>query len=298
MDKIKNLFLIHLPILFIIVILSIQSFLIHSTLCAEIPKALSVCNLQRVSRVIDGDTFELSDGTRIRLLGVDTPETVDPRMDVEWFGIEASKKLKEWIAGQTVCLKQDRDRTQDIDKYGRLLRYVWKYDKDSEGFFINAEIIKQGYGFVYTRYPFQYLEEFRRYEREAREKNLGLWNKERYEKWSREIEKNRLLAKTCMTTEAICPEDAINYKGEVRTVRFFVKKSYDSGRAIYLNSKNNFKDPDNFTAVILNADKDKFPPNADTIYLGKTIEVTGKIREYKGRAEMVLTNKDQIKIIQ
>jgi micrococcal nuclease len=60
---------------------------------------------------------------------------------------------------------------QKRDKYGRLLAYVYLMD----GTFLNAEIIKQGYGFAYTRFPFKYLEEFRRYEREARENGRGLW---------------------------------------------------------------------------------------------------------------------------
>ena len=57
------------------------------------------------------------------------------------------------------------------DRYGRILAYVYLKD----GTFLNAEIIKQGYGFAYTRFPFKYLEEFRRYEREARENEMGMW---------------------------------------------------------------------------------------------------------------------------
>jgi micrococcal nuclease len=60
---------------------------------------------------------------------------------------------------------------QKRDKYGRLLAYVYLED----GTFLNAEIIKQGYGFAYTKYPFKYLEEFRQYEREARNNSKGLW---------------------------------------------------------------------------------------------------------------------------
>lgn len=266
----------------------------------------SPCNFGTVSRVIDGDTFELSDGTRVRLIGVDTPETVDTRTDVMWFGREASKKVKEWIVGEKVCLKRDRDKTQDTDKYGRLLRYVWKYPKSkkktdntemSEGFFVNAEIIRQGYGFAYTRYPFQYLEDFRTYERDARQNNRGLWDRGKYKIWKKEIEKNKLFAETCGKLETICPADTIKYTGQSKTVRFFVKKSYDSGKAIFLNSKNNYKNRDNFTAVIFETDKNKFPPNAADVYMGKTIDVRGLVKIYNGRAEIILNSKSQIKII-
>ncbi len=258
--------------------------------------------------MIDGDTFILVDGRKIRLIGVDTPETIDPRRDVQFFGREASKKLKEWIEGKLVCLKQDIDKTQDVDKYGRLLRYVWIYTKDEEsptdktgfvkGFFVNAELIRQGYAFAYTRYPFQYLEDFRKYEREARGNNAGLWDKERYVLWQNEVEHNEAKARTCGQAKTICPEDAINHIGEQMTVRFFVKKSYDSGRAVFLNSKNDYKDPDNFTAVIFNRDRYKFPPSPSDYYWGKTVDVTGIIKEFEGRAEVILESPLQIRIVE
>jgi micrococcal nuclease len=109
----------------------------------------------KVKRVIDGDTLLLSNGERVRLIGVDTPETKHPQKPVQYFGKE-------------VRLEYDWQRR---DKYGRLLAYVYLMD----GTFLNAEIIKQGYGFAYTRFPFKYLEEFRRYEKEARENGRGLW---------------------------------------------------------------------------------------------------------------------------
>ncbi|MBI4838667.1 MAG: thermonuclease family protein [Nitrospirae bacterium] len=118
------------------------------------------CDYQTVTKVIDGDTFEYSDGVKVRLIGVDTPETNDPREGVQWFGSEAAKKLKELVLGRKVCLMQERDRTQEIDKYGRLLRYAWLED-----FFVNAELIRQGYGFAYTKYPFQYMENFQKLRR-------------------------------------------------------------------------------------------------------------------------------------
>ncbi|MEE8329712.1 MAG: thermonuclease family protein [Thermodesulfovibrionia bacterium] len=264
---------------------------------------ISKCSLHTVSRVIDGDTFELSNSNKVRLIGVDTPETNDPRTDVQWFGREASKKLKEWIEGRKVCLKEDVDKTYGADKYGRLLRYVWKYPANriasyktgsARGGFINAELIRQGYGFAYTRYPFEYLEDFKKYEREARENNRGLWNREKQEKWEKETSQNSAFAKTCGERQTICPEDAINHIGEYKTVRFFVKKSYDSGKAIFLNSKNNFKDYDNFTAIIFETDKNNFPPQAADFYWGKTVDVAGWIKKYKGRAEIILKDASKI----
>jgi micrococcal nuclease len=121
-----------------------------------------------VQRVIDGDTLQLDTGTKVRLIGVDTPETKDPRKPIQHFGKEATAFTQRLVEGQRVRLAYDQQRQ---DKYGRTLAYVYLED----GTFVNAEIIEQGYGFAYTRFPFKYLEEFRRLEREAREGKRGLW---------------------------------------------------------------------------------------------------------------------------
>lgn len=128
-----------------------------------------------VRRVIDGDTIELSNGERVRLIGVDTPETVHPNKPIEVFGKEASAFTRKEIEGKVVRLDYDQANatTNHKDKYGRTLAYVYRV---KDGFFLNAEIIKQGYGYAYTRFPFKYLEQFRQYERHAREKAVGLWS--------------------------------------------------------------------------------------------------------------------------
>lgn len=123
-----------------------------------------------VKRVIDGDTLELSAGERVRLIGVDTPETKDPRKPVQYFGREAAEFTRRMVEGKRVRLEYDWERR---DKYGRTLAYVYLED----GTFLNAEIIRQGYGFAYTRSPFKYLEEFRKLEQEAREAGRGLWGR-------------------------------------------------------------------------------------------------------------------------
>jgi micrococcal nuclease len=123
------------------------------------------------TRVVDGDTIVVeinSKQEKVRLIGVDTPETVHPQKPVEYFGKEASEFTKKVVEGEKVRLEYDWEKR---DKYGRLLAYVYL----ENGTFLNAEIIKQGYGFAYTRFPFKYLEEFRQYEREARENGRGLW---------------------------------------------------------------------------------------------------------------------------
>jgi micrococcal nuclease len=121
-----------------------------------------------VLRVVDGDTLILDGQERVRLIGVDTPESVDPRRPVEAFGKEAAAFTRRMAEGKRVRLAYDQQRT---DRYGRTLAYVYLED----GTFLNAEIIRQGYGHAYTRFPFPYAEEFLQYEREARAARRGLW---------------------------------------------------------------------------------------------------------------------------
>lgn len=130
--------------------------------------------LYRIVRFEDGDTITVDmQGVeeRVRFIGVDTPETQDPRTSIQCFGKVASEFTKSLIGNQSVRLEADPTNT-NRDRYNRLLRYVYLPD----GRLVNAEIIKQGYGFAYTLFPFEKLEEFRNYETQAREQNLGLWN--------------------------------------------------------------------------------------------------------------------------
>jgi len=130
-----------------------------------------------VSRVVDGDTIvvEINDPPegfkkkeRVRFLGVDTPETVHPFKPVEKFGKEASELTKSVLQEKWVYLAFDRNLR---DRYGRLLAYIYL----SDGLCYNAMQLKYGYAYVYTRFPFQFREEFKNHEAEARIKKIGLW---------------------------------------------------------------------------------------------------------------------------
>jgi len=126
-------------------------------------------DLVTVKRVIDGDTFETDSGQKVRLIGVDTPETVHPSLPVEYFGKEASAFTHRELEGKIVRLEYDFQKT---DKYGRILAYVYL-----DTVFFNARLIREGYAHAYTQFPFKYLDEFRQLERTAREQGKGLWAK-------------------------------------------------------------------------------------------------------------------------
>ena len=127
-----------------------------------------------VSRVVDGDTIDvLIDGSaqRVRLIGVNTPETVDPNSPQECFGREASDFMKSLLAGKSVSLEADSSQT-DRDKYGRLLRYVYLGSEN-----VNLKLISEGYAYEYTyNVPYKYQAQFKNAQREAEAANRGLWS--------------------------------------------------------------------------------------------------------------------------
>lgn len=127
-----------------------------------------------VVSVVDGDTIKINISgttTTLRLIGMDTPETLDPRKPVQCFGKEASNKAKELLSGKKVRI--EKDSTQgELDKYGRTLAYVYRED----GLFYNEHMIKTGYAHEYTyNLPYKYQVELKAAEKYARENQLGLW---------------------------------------------------------------------------------------------------------------------------
>jgi endonuclease YncB( thermonuclease family) len=125
--------------------------------------------LFEVTEIVDGDTIKVSEKGTLRLIGIDTPETRDPRKPVQCFGVEASSKAKELLTGRKVYLEYDL--SNQTDRYGRTLAYVYRED----GLFYNAEMIKQGFAFSYVRFPHPRLAEFNTYQDEARSNQRGLW---------------------------------------------------------------------------------------------------------------------------
>lgn len=124
---------------------------------AETQKEISV------KRVIDGDTIELEDGTRVRYIGMDTPEAGD------CFGQEAARENRKLVEGKRVRLETD---VQKLDKYSRLLAYVFV-----DEIFVNEELVRRGVAQVLTYPPdVKYTEKFVAAQEEAKNKNAGLWD--------------------------------------------------------------------------------------------------------------------------
>ena len=129
----------------------------------------------RVSNVVDGDTVDVQyEGAtdRVRLLGIDTPETVDPNRPVGCYGKEASARAKELMLNQNVRLEFDSSQAHR-DKYDRLLAYIYLED----GQMINRKLVAEGYAYEYTyNSPYKYQKDFKGIEAIAKSLNRGLWS--------------------------------------------------------------------------------------------------------------------------
>ncbi|MEN9551735.1 MAG: hypothetical protein RI935_112 [Candidatus Parcubacteria bacterium] len=128
-----------------------------------------------VVRAVDGDTIIINmegKNESVRLLGINTPESVDPRRPVECFGKEASTRMEEIAEGKKVRLEYDESQGYR-DAYDRLLAYVYLEDEQM----INRKMIMEGYAYEYTYLtPYLFQKEFRDAQKFAKSQNRGLWN--------------------------------------------------------------------------------------------------------------------------
>lgn len=133
-----------------------------------------------VIKITDGDTIVVKIGKtieRVRLIGIDTPEIVDPRKPVQCFASEASQNIKRLVDKKTIALKSE-PLDVNRDKYGRLLRYVYLTDdKGRLTTFLNATMIKDGYAYKYNSISSPTIDrDFSKFEKDAKAAKKGLWN--------------------------------------------------------------------------------------------------------------------------
>ena len=142
----------------------------------------------KVTRVVDGDTIEIAynnniknidgeiqsdiENKKVRLIGINTPETVDPRRPVQCFGKEASAYMKSLVEGEIVQLEYDNTQGK-TDKYGRILAYIYMED----GQMVNKKMIAEGYAYEYTyNTPYKYRDSFKAAQVLAEKGGRGLWS--------------------------------------------------------------------------------------------------------------------------
>jgi micrococcal nuclease len=223
--------------------------------------------------VIDGDTFRLSNGETVRLIGIDAPELSQPG------GEESRQYLTRLILNKGVTLKTGRE---DRDKYRRLLRFVYLGDVC-----INEEMIRQGYAEARYMSSNDLLREYYiELEIEAEITKSGLWSKNIFQprsnlRWGEDI-------------PVISWSVAHNYYNQYVIVEGTIVNTYNSGIVCFLNFDTNYQ---YFTAVIFASDFPVFPDIPEVFYLRKKVYIIGIIKEYKGSPEIIVKTPDQIRIL-
>ncbi|MCK5461098.1 thermonuclease family protein [Candidatus Gracilibacteria bacterium] len=130
-----------------------------------------LCDWTKLERIVDGDTIIVTGGVRVRFIGIDTPEIKHPDKPIQKFGLEASNQMEVFLPKDSkICLLSDSIGDK-YDKYDRKLAYIFTED----GLDINAEMLKGGWARGYFGFPFERKEEFRMYEKYAKEAQLNIW---------------------------------------------------------------------------------------------------------------------------
>ena len=156
----------------VVIVIALIAFRLYSRLDQREEISYTADETHRVKRVVDGDTLLLEGGTRVRLLGVDTPETKHPDgRPPEPFGPEATEFTRRHVEGKVVNLQFDRERR---DQFDRVLAYVYR-----DNWMLNEELIRAGLSRAETRFSYSSAmkRQFKTVEAEARENQRGLWSK-------------------------------------------------------------------------------------------------------------------------
>jgi micrococcal nuclease len=232
------------------------------------------CDYSRIKvvEVIDGDTIRLADGKLLRYIGLDTPEIRLKKGEQfvyspQPFSIEAKEFNAKLVENRFIRVEFDLER---VDQYGRLLGYCF-----IDGVFVNAKLVEEGFAVTYTQPPnIKYADLFIKLQREARKQRRGLWG----------------------AYEVVDHTMAHRYINQIRTVKGKVLKTYRSKRCIFLNFGSNYKN--DFTIVIFNSSlKNFYSQGIDPLvfYNGKTIEASGRIKEYNG-PEIIVNAPTEIEV--
>lgn len=234
----------------------------------EFPSSGSVKKNEVVVVVYDGDTVKVRfrDGSlrRVRLIGINAPETQDEREEVRFRALVSRRFTFYHLYKKEVSLAYD---WQLEDKYGRLLAYIWI----DEGLF-NDFIIREGFAFVFLKFPFRkdYQEKFKESENFARINGRGFWKEG--------------------NLRQINFKEARKHLGELISVEYKCSSLKTKRQFLFLNSAK-----EEFAALIPLGNLSHFPDSNS--YLNKNLLVTGFLEEFKGQPQIVVYLPFQVKII-
>lgn len=221
-------------------------------------ESISLPERGKVIVVYDGDTIKVrfrdKQEWKVRLIGVDAPEIGSPVKEVE-FQAQMSKRFTfHYLYQKKIRLSYEDEL---IDKYGRVLAYVWT---EEQGLF-NKFIISEGFASAMRNFSYQYREEFRETEHEARKLEKGLMNRDEYTQ--------------------ISPQEASRFIGQLVSVKFMCKNALPRGKFIFLNSSQG-----EFSALIPKESLSLYPDPQS--FMGKDLSVTGFLEEYKGKPQIMI----------
>lgn len=242
---------------------------------------LSCAKTEHVVEIIDGDTFKTESGETVRLLGINAPEMGNPGADI------AKDFLALLVLNRAVRLERD---VTDKDDYGRSLRYVYV-----DGLFVNTELVRMGY--AETRfYPPDTAHKgtLEGLEKVAVRNSRGLWVFAVFQEPDTTGTTKSFTGKE-YTAEIISWQDAHKYYGRTKTVEGTIVATNNTGKVCFLNFHKDWRRY--FTAVIFSSDFGEFPSYPEEYYLNRTVRVTGLIKEYRGKPEIILKSPSQIEII-
>ncbi len=259
----------------------------NSQNCGNIPE-LPDNSLKLATKIIDGDTFLIEGGYSIRILGIDADERGYPCYDT------AKNRLEELILNQEVKLEKG---TEDKDQWCRYLRYMFFDDKN-----ISLEMVKEGLAVArFSPEDVKYREEITQAEKEAKENKIGCkWSTET--KTPTEGEEKEQFQWEKLTTEKLGVDvvlacEAGKYLGRELIVESKVADVYHDSKSntVFFNFEKAYPNQC-FTAVIFSSDLYKFVQNPEDYYLNKTVRIMGEVKEYQGRAEIILEDPSQIEV--
>jgi len=230
----------------------------------------------RVIRIMDGDTVSLSNGDRVRYLGIDTPESRKKKADGSWekltnpHAAQATEFNRSLVKGKKIELEYD---VTARDRYGRKLCYVF-----IDGIFVNAELVRRGLAMPMSCPPdVKYDDILRMAMDEARLEKRGLWKD--------------------LRADPIAASAAEKYIGQIQAVEGVVRTVYPGEQCISLNFGDDYRT--DFTIAIFPNQLDNFRKmNIDPVrdYLGKRVKVCGLIKEYNG-PEIVVERPEEIEVL-
>jgi micrococcal nuclease len=235
--------------------------------------ALTDGSAAEVVRVVDGDTLDVRiDGVRerVRLLGIDAPERGGDTGPREPLYAEATAFVERLVAPDGVVLIADA-LAEDRDRYARLLRHV----RLADGTSLAEALLREGLGVAQTQWPFSRADAHVAAETEAREAAVGLWSP--------------AVARSVRWTEA--PD----HVGRVVTVVGTIVSARCPRSTCFLNFHEDYAR--HVSAVILGADRHRFPRALDRAWEGRTLRIVGRVTEHRGRPQILIRHPGQVTVV-